>query len=257
MARARGRRPGPGRLEQRRHAVRRDRRDRRRAGGCRPTSRRTGPSRSRCSTRAVAAGAGAVVLTVDTPVVATSTPPATGRLGHRRPRAAAGELRPGYERRSRRREGARPRTARHRLARRPDRSAGRRQGSARPDDAAAASQAGAARGLGLEPRRRQLDRAESHRACLPAVVPRSGSAPRCTSTAGCAPGSTSWPRWPSARTRSSWAGCRSGARADGGRRGRRAAGRGCTQRPVEALRLAGCRTRATRADSPPAAQTGR
>ena len=120
--------------------------------------------------RAVAAGAEAVVLTVDTPVVATQVRRRGQRLGRRRPGDGPGQLRPRVRRAARRREGARPRS-RTTSAGWPSRTGLPVvvKGVLRPDDARRCVQAGAAAVWVSNHGGRQLDRAAATAECLPDV----------------------------------------------------------------------------------------
>ena len=155
--------------------------------------------------RAVAAGAKAVVLTADTPVVGTKYDDGPTVWDVRRPRLAAGELPAGVRRRG-------PATTRPPTSGRTTSTGWRRvtglpvvvKGVLRPDDARRCVDAGAAAVWVSNHGGRQLDYAAAT-ADVPRRRRRRGRAPtpRCTSTGECAPAGTRWPRSPSGPARCS------------------------------------------------------
>ena len=192
---------------------------------------------------AVEAGARALVLTADTPVVAHQVRRRADRLGRDRPGAGSASNFP--ERRGtagRGGEGDRPRPARHRLARRPVRAAGRRQGRPAPGRRPPLRRRRRRRGVGLQPRRPAARPGGRHRGgARRGRRRRSPERPRSTSTGEYAGASDALvaaalgarARLPRPATALRARGRRRGRRHPAARRARR---RSCE----EALRLAGC-----------------
>ena len=241
------RRRAAGGLQQ--HRDRRSRRSARpaSAGGCRPTCPPTGRSPPRSSSGPSPAGArrgahgrhpGGRHQVRRRPV----------RVGRRRPRARPGQLRSGVRRSARVREGPRPRTARHRVAgpRRPG-SLWSSRACCAPTTRAAAVEAGAAAVWVSNHGGRQLDRAIATSSALPAVAAEVGAEVPVYVDGGVRSGLDLLSALGARRRRGLPGALPVLALADGEAGVGRCPGRTCGPRLVEALRLAGCRTRARHA----------
>ncbi len=193
--------------------------------------------------RAVAAGARAVVLTVDTPVVGTQDRAGTPSVWETiDPAVVRVELRRGLRRTGRVREGPGPGTARHRLAGGDHRSP--RRGQGRPASRGrSAVRAGRRRGgVGLQPRGPTARPSQATAHCLAGVLEAVDGEAEVYVDGGLRAGLDML----AALALGADAGLPGSASAVGARRGGAGGARrcmpSCSARLLEAMRLAGCRT---------------